>query len=108
MVFHVLSSSPVRNHSLTVFKADAVNVKLFETNTIHIILGQTTNVLLKTKSYYPKASFLMTARPYVTSLGTFDKSTIAGILEYEFLSIKISSFEEASTPQPKTALLERD
>ncbi|KAK4270307.1 hypothetical protein QN277_023357 [Acacia crassicarpa] len=73
----------IANHSLKVVEADAIYVKPFETNTILIAPGQTTNVLLKTKSYYPKATFLMTARPYVTGLGTFDNSTVAGILEYE-------------------------
>ncbi|GMY19765.1 laccase-17 [Fagus crenata] len=61
----------IANHSFTV------------TNTLLITPGQTTNVLLKTKPQYPNATFFMTARPYVTGLGTFDNSTVAGILEYE-------------------------
>ncbi|KAK7849769.1 laccase-17 [Quercus suber] len=73
----------IANHSLTVVEADAVYVKPFETNTLLIAPGQTTNVVLKTKPHYPNATFLMTARPYVTGLGTFDNSTVAGILEYE-------------------------
>ncbi|XP_009796361.1 laccase-17-like [Nicotiana tabacum] len=73
----------IANHTLTVVDADAVYVKPFDTNTILITPGQTTNVLLKTKSEYPSATFLMTARPYVTGQGTFDNSTVAGILEYE-------------------------
>ncbi|KAL8145399.1 hypothetical protein AgCh_003540 [Apium graveolens] len=73
----------IANHSLTVVEADAIYVKPFETGTILLAPGQTTNVLLKTKPNYPKASFLMTARPYVTGSGTFDNSTVAGVLEYE-------------------------
>ncbi|KAH7541952.1 hypothetical protein FEM48_Zijuj02G0021800 [Ziziphus jujuba var. spinosa] len=42
-----------------------------------IALGQTTNVHLKTKTHYPNTTFCMTARPYVTGLGTFDNSTVA-------------------------------
>lgn len=38
---------------------------------------------MKTKPHIPNATFFMTARPYVTGLGTFDNSTVAGILEYE-------------------------
>ncbi|GKV08213.1 hypothetical protein SLEP1_g19878 [Rubroshorea leprosula] len=72
----------IANHSLTVVEADAVYVKPFETQTLLIAPGQTTNVLLKSKPHYPNASFFMTARPYVTGLGTFDSSTMAGILEY--------------------------
>ncbi|GKV01086.1 hypothetical protein SLEP1_g13675 [Rubroshorea leprosula] len=73
----------IANHSLTVVEADALYVKPFETQTLLIAPGQTTNVLLKTKPHYPNASFFMTARPYATGLGTFDNSTVASILEYE-------------------------
>ena len=73
----------IANHTLTVVEADAVYVKPSETQTIFIVPGQSTNVLLKTKPRYPNATFFMTARPYVTGQGTFDNSTVAGILEYE-------------------------
>ncbi|KAL3007693.1 hypothetical protein AAZX31_08G349100 [Glycine max] len=73
----------IANHTLTVVEADAVYVKPFATNTILIAPGQTTNVLLKTMSHYPNATFLMTARPYATGLGTFDNTTVAAILEYK-------------------------
>ncbi|XP_031384589.1 laccase-17-like [Punica granatum] len=73
----------IANHTLTVVDVDAIYVKPFDMDTILITPGQTTNLLLKTKPSYPKATFLMTARPYATGLGTFDNSTVAGILEYE-------------------------
>ncbi|KAF4392428.1 hypothetical protein G4B88_005387 [Cannabis sativa] len=73
----------IANHTLKVVDVDAIYVKPFQTNTILIAPGQTTNLLLTTKSHVPKAKFLMLARPYVTGLGTFDNSTVAGILEYE-------------------------
>ncbi|XP_074341580.1 laccase-17-like [Apium graveolens] len=73
----------IANHSLTVVEADAIYVKPFETEIILLSPGQTTNVLLKTKPNHPKASFLMTARPYATGAGTFDNTTVAGVLEYE-------------------------
>ncbi|XP_002520231.2 laccase-17 [Ricinus communis] len=73
----------IANHTMKVVEVDAVYVKPFDTKTILISPGQTTNVLLKTKLHYPNATFLMTARPYVTGQGTFDNSTVAGILEYE-------------------------
>ncbi|XP_008358049.3 laccase-17-like [Malus domestica] len=73
----------IANHTLKVVEADAIYVKPFETNTILIAPGQTTNVLLKTKANFPNATFFMTARPYATGLGTFDNSTVAAILEYE-------------------------
>ncbi|TMW86063.1 hypothetical protein EJD97_021995 [Solanum chilense] len=50
---------------------------------VFITPGQTTNVLLKTKPHFPNATFLMAAQPYFSGLGTFDNSTVAGILEYE-------------------------
>ncbi|XP_062172953.1 laccase-2-like [Alnus glutinosa] len=73
----------IANHSLTVVEADAIYMKPFTTNVLVITPGQTTNVLLKTKPHDPNATFLMLARPYFTGLGTFDNSTVAGILEYE-------------------------
>jgi laccase len=81
----------IANHSITVVEADAVYVKPFETDTILITPGQTANVLLKTKPHFPNATFLMAARPYATGLGTFDNSTVAGILEYELPSNYYSS-----------------
>ncbi|KAF9590889.1 hypothetical protein IFM89_000145 [Coptis chinensis] len=81
----------IANHTFTVVEADAVYVKPFQTDTIVITPGQTTNVLLKTKPKYPNATFFMLARPYVTGLGTFDNSTTAGTLEYE-LPLQSSTF----------------
>ncbi|KAG8655321.1 hypothetical protein MANES_04G027900v8 [Manihot esculenta] len=97
----------IANHTLTVVEVDAVYVKPFETETVLITPGQTTNVLLKTKPNFPNATFFMTARPYVTGLGTFDNSTVAGILQYEAslsLSIKhLPLFKPALPPLNDTA-----
>ncbi|XVE79688.1 hypothetical protein DITRI_Ditri14bG0077900 [Diplodiscus trichospermus] len=91
----------IANHTLTVVEADAVYVKPFETETILIAPGQTTNVLLETKPRYPNATFFMTARPYVTGQGTFDNSTVAGILEYE---LRPNSLHSSSISMKKLAL----
>ncbi|KAJ9537266.1 hypothetical protein OSB04_029999 [Centaurea solstitialis] len=88
----------IANHSLTIVEADAIYVKPFDTETLVLAPGQTTNVLLKTISKFPGANFLMSARPYVTGQGTFDNSTVAGILEYE------SSIPMKSLPLYKPAL----
>ncbi|XP_058199499.1 laccase-2-like [Rhododendron vialii] len=73
----------ISNHSLTVVEADAAYIKPFRTETLVIAPGQTTNVLLRTKPNPPvNSSFLMAARPYFTGRGTFDNSTVAGILQY--------------------------
>ncbi|WCJ41141.1 laccase 17 [Euphorbia peplus] len=76
----------IANHTLTIVDVDAVYVKPFETQILLIAPGQTTNVLLKTKPNTPNAKFFMTARPYATGQGTFDNSTVAGLLEYESTS----------------------
>ena len=73
----------IANHSLRVVEADAIYVKPFDTHTVLISPGQTINVLLTTKASFPNASFFMHARPYATGLGTFDNSTVAGVLEYQ-------------------------
>ncbi|XP_071714152.1 laccase-17-like [Rutidosis leptorrhynchoides] len=73
----------ITNHTFTVVDADANYVKPFETDTIYITPGQTTNVLFKTKNLNSNAKFLMAARPYSTAAsGTFDNTTVVGILEY--------------------------
>lgn len=72
----------IANHTLTTVDVDAIYVKPFDSDTILVAPGQTTNVLLHTKPAYPGATFLMMARPYATGLNTFDNSTTAGILEY--------------------------
>ncbi|KAF3454672.1 hypothetical protein FNV43_RR05120 [Rhamnella rubrinervis] len=92
----------VANHSLTVVEADAVYVKPFQTNLLVIAPGQTTNVLLKTKPQFPNATFFMLARPYFTGMGTFDNSTVAGILEYE--DPLNSSSSTSSTPPLRPTL----
>ena len=76
----------IANHTVTVVEVDAVYVKPFKTNTLVITPGQTTNILLKTKSHSPNATFLMAARSYATGPAAFDNSTTAGILEYEHMS----------------------
>lgn len=77
----------IANHTLTVVEADAVYVKPFETHTVVITPGQTTNVLLRTKSKSPNATFIMAARPYATGPATFDNTTATGLLEYENPSV---------------------
>ncbi|KAL9426247.1 hypothetical protein AB3S75_033093 [Citrus x aurantiifolia] len=73
----------IANHSVTVVDVDAIYIKPFQTDILLITPGQTTSILLKAKPSYPNATFLMSARPYATGQGTFDNSTVAGILEYE-------------------------
>lgn len=77
----------IANHTLTVVEADAVYVKPFKTHTVLITPGQTTNVLLRTKSKSPNATFIMAARPYATGPATFDNTTATGLLEYENPSV---------------------
>ncbi|KAK4765376.1 hypothetical protein SAY86_026466 [Trapa natans] len=72
----------IANHTFTIVEVDAVYVKPFDTDTLVIGPGQTSSVLLKTKPSNPRAAFFMMARPYMTGQGTFDNSTVAGVLEY--------------------------
>ena len=73
----------IANHTLTVVEADASYTKPFDTDTLLIAPGQTTNVLLKTKPHFPNATYLMAARPYFVGRGAIDNSTTAGILQYK-------------------------
>jgi laccase len=73
----------VANHTLTIVEVDAVYVKPFTVNTLVISPGQTTNVLLAAKPVYPNARFYMSAAPYsVIRPGTYDDTTVAGVIEY--------------------------
>lgn len=90
----------IADHVLTVVDADAVYVKPFTTDTLFLTPGQTTNVLLKTKPYYPNSTFLMAARPYATGLATFDNSTAAGILEYEKPDGSVNSIKQIPLFKP--------
>ncbi|KAK7255781.1 hypothetical protein RIF29_29200 [Crotalaria pallida] len=81
----------IANHTLTVVEADAVYVKPFRTNIVLITPGQTTNVLLKTKSKFPKATFAIAARPYATGPAAFDNTTTTGLLEYKTNSSPITN-----------------
>ncbi|KAI4334546.1 hypothetical protein L6164_019226 [Bauhinia variegata] len=82
----------IANHTMKVVEADANYVKPFKSKTIVIGAGQTMNVILKTKSHCPNATFFMLASPYFTGVGTFDNSTLAAILEYH---------NPSSFPSPK-------
>ncbi|XP_074290474.1 laccase-17-like [Silene latifolia] len=72
----------IANHTITVVEADALYVKPFETDTLLITPGQTTNVLLKTKPNPSHTTYLMGLRPYFVGSGTFDNTTASAILEY--------------------------
>lgn len=96
----------IANHSLTIVEVDAIYVKPFTTKTMLIAPGQTTNVLLTTHAQYPGANFFMEARPYVTGPGTFDNTTVAGILEYENPnSFSSSSFKNLPLFKPTLPVL---
>lgn len=90
----------IANHTVTVVDADALYVKPFETEVLVITPGQTMNVLLKTKANPANTTFAMAARPYFTGQGTFDNSTVAGILEYNTPHSKNSTKTIALPPLP--------
>ncbi|KAL6133160.1 hypothetical protein ACLB2K_065397 [Fragaria x ananassa] len=92
----------IANHTFTVVEADAVYVKPFSTKVVLITPGQTTNVILRTKSKSPNATFVMAARPYVSGPAAFDNTTTTGLLEYE---TSISSNRNKNKNKNKKKLL---
>ncbi|KAL9228714.1 hypothetical protein vseg_004264 [Gypsophila vaccaria] len=86
----------IANHTMTVVEADALYVKPFETDTLLITPGQTTNVLLKTKPNPSHTTYLMGLRPYFVGGGTFDNTTSAAILEYEIASKPSSAYKNVT------------
>ncbi|XWS43738.1 hypothetical protein CRYUN_Cryun16bG0129500 [Craigia yunnanensis] len=73
---------------------------LQNTNCTHH-LGQTANVLLRSKSKVPSTTFAMSTRPNATGPSAFDKTTTTGILEYE----KSSSASNSTNKNNKLPLL---
>ncbi|TVU19691.1 hypothetical protein EJB05_35857, partial [Eragrostis curvula] len=73
----------VANHTLTIVDVDASYIKPLVVGALVITPGQTANVLLTALPTRPNASFYMLARPYSTTQGTFDNTTVAGVLEYD-------------------------
>ncbi|XP_076920143.1 laccase-4-like [Bidens hawaiensis] len=91
----------ITNHTFTVVDTDATYLKPFETDTIFITPGQTSNVLLKTKNITSSARFLMAARPYSTAAaGTFDNTTVVGVLEYNINNMQFSNASIKGLPLP--------
>jgi laccase len=81
----------IANHTLTVVDVDAVYVKPFTVDTLVIAPGQTSNVLLTAKPSLLGARYYMEARPYTNTQGTFDNTTVAGLLEYEEESCPVTA-----------------
>ncbi|KAL2317158.1 hypothetical protein Fmac_031034 [Flemingia macrophylla] len=81
----------IAGHKLTVVEADASYVKPFETDTIFMSPGQTTNVLLTTNQRVGK--YLIAVTPFMDAPIGFDNVTSIAILRYK-----------ATSPYPKTTL----
>eukprot|EP00253_Pinus_taeda_P006257 PITA_06257 len=84
----------IANHSLTVVEVDAVYVKPFQIDALVITPGQTTNVLFTANASANVGAvqqFFIAARPFVTGGGTFDNSTVAGIVSYNISNSNNSS-----------------
>ncbi|KAL0309881.1 UNVERIFIED_CONTAM: Laccase-17 [Sesamum radiatum] len=86
-------------NGLPVVEADAIYVKPFQSDTVLLTPGQTTNLLLETKSQSPSANFLMAASPYVTGLATFDNSTAAAVNDTSFATNFTSKIRSLASPQ---------
>uniref|UniRef100_A0A0D9V7P8 Laccase n=1 Tax=Leersia perrieri TaxID=77586 RepID=A0A0D9V7P8_9ORYZ len=72
----------IANHTLTVVEADANYVKPFTAKTLVISPGQTINVLLTTPPNPASQAYAMAIAPYTNTIGTFDNTTAAAVLEY--------------------------
>ncbi|KAH9613087.1 hypothetical protein KSS87_001475 [Heliosperma pusillum] len=70
----------VAGHNLTVVEVDATYVKPFQTNTIIVAPGQTTNVLVKANKNIGK--YLVAASPFMDAPIAVDNSTATATLNY--------------------------
>ncbi|KAL1332602.1 hypothetical protein HN51_061382 [Arachis hypogaea] len=71
----------VAGHKLTVVEVDATYIKPFNTNTIVIAPGQTTNVLLKAN--HKTGNFLLAASPFMDAPIPVDNRTAIATLHYQ-------------------------
>ncbi|MED6145202.1 Laccase-4 [Stylosanthes scabra] len=71
----------VAGHNLTVVEVDATYTKPFNTNTIVIAPGQTTNVLLKAN--HKAGKFLLAASPFMDAPIPVDNRTATATLHYQ-------------------------
>ncbi|CAA0832419.1 Laccase-1 [Striga hermonthica] len=94
----------VANHSLTVVEIDGAYTKPFPTTAIMIAPGQTTNVLLTTDASTDAQSFIMAARPYLSSVFPFDNSTTVGFLRYTTTNYTKPPYHHLTLPQNLPAL----
>lgn len=71
----------IAGHTMTVVEVDAVYTKPFETNTILIAPGQTTNVLIKANQ--TPGRYFIAARPFQDAPIPVDNRTVTAILQYK-------------------------
>lgn len=93
----------VANHKLTVVEVDAVYTKPFETSTILIAPGQTTNVLLTADRSTGK--YLVAASPFMDNpTVAVDNKTATATLHYRGTLASTATILTAPTPQNATRL----
>ncbi|KAM6582384.1 hypothetical protein CsatB_009386 [Cannabis sativa] len=85
----------IAGHKLTVVEADAVYTKPFETDTIFVSPGQTTNAILKADK--PIGNYLIVISPFMDAPIGFDNSTSFSKLQYKLNNT--STTTHPSTPQ---------
>ncbi|KAL8167937.1 hypothetical protein V2J09_009436 [Rumex salicifolius] len=72
----------IAGHKLTVVEVDATYVKPFQTETLIIAPGQTTNVLLKADKAAPGANYLVAASPFMDAPVAVDNITATATVRY--------------------------
>ncbi|GAB2274444.1 Laccase-4 [Dionaea muscipula] len=86
----------IAGHSLTVVEADATYVKPFNTNTVLIAPGQTTNAILDAQRTSGK--YLVTASPFMDSPIAVDNLTATATIQYSGTLTSVSTTLTSAPP----------
>ncbi|KAL9239041.1 hypothetical protein vseg_013397 [Gypsophila vaccaria] len=92
----------IAGHNLTVVEVDATYVKPFQTNTIVIAPGQTTNVLINANKGFGK--YIVTASPFMDAPIAVDNSTATATLHYNGTLGAVSTTFTALPPKNATPI----
>lgn len=91
----------IANHKLTVVEVDATYVKPFQTNTVVIAPGQTTNVLVNTSHLSGK--YMVSVSPYLDTPIAVDNVTASATLHYSGTPSTVAT--TLTAPPPRNATL---
>ncbi|KAL8152760.1 hypothetical protein V2J09_010520 [Rumex salicifolius] len=100
----------IAGHKLTVVEVDATYVKPFETDTIIIAPGQTTNAILKANRATSGAKYMVSVSPFMDAPVAVDNATGVALIRYSGPVVRNGpalTFLTSPPPQNSTSLVNK-